>query len=359
MNRIKGYSGYVDVSQRIPPTLKQGESDERSKAKYQFAGKGQQKYFPNSTQTIHSTQYNNDYSNLKSEHYSVKDKRGVSANWNNKLKTTKFFGRSSSSDELRDSRGEALRFVEKCSSNNSNNSNNYLKYEDFKKAFEFVCGGRGYIYRSQIIDVMQKMYGLHRSTKQPIEIAPKWIAAKFEANFAKISSGQITWELFEPSIPKICECVLSDSTSIGIGTPEWMINSRKWKPRVIQSKYTSKSAYGHDVSSWPNEREFMYKNGMKSCNLDLMEGTSKLTYHVPGYCGHIPINLRHPNIMKQADMAKPRNGHTDLLLNYSHDISGYTGHKPSYGEMLSGPRTSGCDPRTSNGAIYSEFGGLL
>ena len=101
---------------------------------------------------------------------------------------------------------------------------------------------------------------------------------------------------------------------------------------------------------------------MASTTMDLCAGTTKTTYHTPGYSGHIPSSNRNPNACIQADGAAARKPTfsmfrlktgqpvSSLRLYHRHNVPGYGGHNPNNASNDKGPRYSGANRLTSSGA---------
>jgi len=90
----------------------------------------------------------------------------------------------------------------------------------------------------------------------------------------------------------------------------------------------------------PSLRPYVVRTGMASTTMDLNEGTTKATYHIPGYGGHIPCSIRNPTMRQHSEGSTAR----PLLSNssqYRHNLPGYTGHKPSSARNDKGPQFSG------------------
>lgn len=122
-----------------------------------------------------------------------------------------------------------------------------------------------------------------------------------------------------------------------------------------------------DIHFHPTE-DFRYEQTHEEMgsNLDkaarvLAAGTTKVTYHVPGYRGHIPANVRNERKFHHSIAQTPKAVQNDLVLTQRGMgcVLGYTGHVPI---EFNGPRLerkTSCDPRTSNGAAYSGTKALL
>lgn len=148
----------------------------------------------------------------------------------------------------------------------------------------------------------------------------------------------------------------------------------------------------------PLKRRYTYKATMAGTTLDILEGTHKHTYNLPGYGGSIPCSLRLARQRDQAEKLHPHlpvsrktnfrrfahatpNKHTcssvgfnfrkdplnsvlislpispflsrqrmDLLLTYHNNLPGYTGYSPVYSLEGAKPRNCGANPKTTTGA---------
>ena len=83
---------------------------------------------------------------------------------------------------------------------------------------------------------------------------------------------------------------------------------------------------------------------------DLFEGTTKDTYHIPGYCGHIAASKRNPDVLLHSEAEIARENGTSLRLYHRHNVPGYTGHQPTNARNDLGERLSGAHPATTSGA---------
>ena len=130
--------------------------------------------------------------------------------------------------------------------------------------------------------------------------------------------------------------------------------SFRWgTPSSDRRSKTLASSYEIDVGragSKPQDRGYRYKSGMASSTLDLNLGTTKDSYHIPGYGGFLCQSQNSVEAAATSNGAAPRGKSEDLRLYFSHDLPGYTGHKPSDVKNDFGPRKGGCNPQTTSGA---------
>ena len=150
----------------------------------------------------------------------------------------------------------------------------------------------------------------------------------------------------------IVQAIKNDTRKNVAGAPEWLTASKKMPPKVL-SNSGIKSAMQIDIGMAgdnPADRPYKNKTGMYSTSQDMLAGTTRDTYHIPGYAGHIPASKRNPIVMQQGEMKQPRNVKNNLRLIYSHDLPGYTGHQPKAACNDIGRKKGGLDPRTTSGS---------
>jgi len=132
----------------------------------------------------------------------------------------------------------------------------------------------------------------------------------------------------------------------------------KWSSSVtcddLMVEHQTKSSYQMDMGmagEYPSSRPFVAKTGMASTTMDLCDGSAKITYHVPGYSGHIPCSSRNHTVADHAVGAIARTKSSNLRFYHQHNLPGYTGYNPSIAKNDKGPRFSGSNPLTSSGAM--------
>ena len=150
-----------------------------------------------------------------------------------------------------------------------------------------------------------------------------------------------------------------------VNEPEWLEMSKKFVreelPREPPLESSHRADFGrHPQNDAPRTKAYMYQTGMASTtNGALAEGTSKTSYHLPGYGGTIPTDLRrNPHMAAQAHAEHPRKPVGNLRMYYRHNMPGYTGwgEKPALnvtnvpGEML-----CGANPATTSGAAANNI----
>jgi len=146
-----------------------------------------------------------------------------------------------------------------------------------------------------------------------------------------------------------------------VNEPEWLVMSKKFVkeelPREPPARSSQQTDFGvHPTNDAPQARAYMYKSGMASTtNADLAEGTSKTSFHPPGYGGTIPTELgaRNPVAGQQALAVDPRTKPGTLRMYYRHNMPGYQGwgERPALNvNNVPGEMTCGANPATTSGA---------
>lgn len=116
--------------------------------------------------------------------------------------------------------------------------------------------------------------------------------------------------------------------------PAW-VQDREEK---VCTGYVPKSSAQIDMGmegSVPARRTFMSNNGMKGTTTDLFEGTSKVTHHIPGYCGY--ISKKNP---KASEATRESRHNMFAVDEYKFNTTGYTGnpktnlHEKGLGSMM-------------------------
>lgn len=120
----------------------------------------------------------------------------------------------------------------------------------------------------------------------------------------------------------------------------------------------------HQDLAFNNNPSFVYtktieptnKKGLNNAARILYAGTTKSTYHLPGYKGHIPANVRNSRKLEHScgETYHPVANNLRLTQRGMGCVLGYTGHVP---HETSGPRQermTACDPRTTNGATFGR-----
>uniref|UniRef100_A0A7S2FHF5 Flagellar associated protein n=1 Tax=Florenciella parvula TaxID=236787 RepID=A0A7S2FHF5_9STRA len=142
------------------------------------------------------------------------------------------------------------------------------------------------------------------------------------------------------------------TTYQGATVPEWVTASKAITEDVVP-RQPVRSSYQTDMgmaNEKPLDRPYISKTGMAGTTQDLCAGTTKATYHIPGFSGHIPTTQRNPRVVAHGDGQKVHDMPSHLRLYHRHNMPGYTGFRPTNAKNDKGERHSGANPATSSGA---------
>jgi hypothetical protein len=142
------------------------------------------------------------------------------------------------------------------------------------------------------------------------------------------------------------------TTYQGATVPEWVTASKAITEDVVP-RQPVRSSYQTDMgmaNEKPLDRPYISKTGMAGTTQDLCVGTTKATYHIPGFSGHIPTTQRNPRVVAHGDGQKVHDMPSHLRLYHRHNMPGYTGFRPTNAKNDKGERHSGANPATSSGA---------
>ena len=114
------------------------------------------------------------------------------------------------------------------------------------------------------------------------------------------------------------------------------------KPRTTGREY-GKSSYQLDMGAEGDDPA----SRTVSSTTDLNKGTSKLSVHIPGYCGHVPCSKKNQN-MYETFRGQQRPEKSDIRGTSHVNMPNYTGHQPQYGEMAGRPCYCGAATSTGN-----------
>jgi len=127
--------------------------------------------------------------------------------------------------------------------------------------------------------------------------------------------------------------------------------------------YRDNFAFGGDLEYKQQAPVFGYHRPVEALGENLNKaaklmcaGTSKITHHIPGYRGHIPVNLRNTKKLEHAcgKVAHPQYNNLVLSQQGMGCVLGYTGYVPKETFFPRTERKTSCDPRTSNGAAFGQ-----
>lgn len=331
--KFYGYQGFVPTHLVHPPSMKNGETYEFLREKYGSVGQGQvyKELVKSGTMNFdNKTLVGDQMATVKSSDYKIPDRRGVAAFHDSadvSARSKPFYGSTMYNSTFRNFSTEGRLIL---SLNDAS---------DLKDAFDRHCDSKGELSLKRIQAWLSDAVG---------SSVPDWITSKFLKSFDANPTGRFTWDEVEAAYPSIVTSIRNDVTKQGTSQPEWLTASKKMPPKVLTNsgvKSAMQLAMQH-----PSERKYKYKTGMWSCDEDMLAGTTRDTYHIPGYSGHIPMSKRNPVVSEQGDAKVPRPIKNNLRLIYSHDLPGYTGHQPHAARNDIGEKKGGRDPRTTSGS---------
>jgi hypothetical protein len=152
-----------------------------------------------------------------------------------------------------------------------------------------------------------------------------------------------------------------------------MTKPREVDPNLVAlgdmgSTYRDNFCRNTDISYVEARPEFDFKRPIEPLGAHLNKaakilsvGTTKMTYQVPGYKGHIPTNMRNLRKMEHASGKTAHPVYNNLVLSQRGMgcVLGYAGYVPVEQHFPRTERMTSCDPRTSNGAAYAGKRSML
>ena len=220
--------------------------------------------------------------------------------------------------------------------------------------------GSGSIERAEVGDVMRIVYG---------RAAPGDHVRQFMAHFDKNKDGRVSWDEFvlglevakkqiEGSVlrkvTKRAEMVGGEGrTHARTHTRErasarphtarphaqpWMTRS---ETRVVgrEAVFSSTSRDMGGAGEDPRARPLVAGSGMASTTTELNQGTTKSSFHLPGYGGFVPAAKTNPRALGHATAERPRaDGKSFQRLTTRVNKPGYTGYAPESAQYDLGPR---------------------
>ena len=330
MSGATGYQGFRSWSAMPCAGLKPGETLNNRATKFQGVGFGV--VYKNGAPT-HDTQYKSVGQETSVAHgdYRVPNRLGVMAHRVEKYKPrpAKFLGTSTSASTHVDFNAD-----DRALANATD--------DDFREAFNKVDeDSTGFVQLCE----MRKLLRFALAADPSERVVAKFVKV-FEAN----QDAQATAEEIVAALPAIRNLVRADLFPPQAADP---LGAAKSAQASVLNARPMASSHQLDVGtpgSVPQDRGYRYKSGMASTTLDLNLGTTKDSYHIPGYGGFLAQSKNSEEAATSSNGAYTRGKSEDLRLYYSHDLPGYTGHKPSDVKNDYGMRKGGCDPRTTSGA---------
>jgi len=329
------YQGFVPSYLIHPPSLKNGETYYTLHNKFGTVGQGQvyENDLVSSSLNFDNRTLDEDTFNVsKAKDYKRADRRGVSAFHESappEERSKPFLGETMYNSTFRNFQHEAKMIVD-------------VPVEAYKESFGKFANPEGELSLKKVSKMLNDAIG---------KIVPDWIVAKFIKTFDANPTGRFTYSELVAEYSVIIRAIRADTKKDIVGQPEWLVASKKMPTKILTStgmKTAMQMAMAH-----PNERKYLKEEGrasMWSCDHDMLTGTTRDTYHIPGYSGHIPASKRVPTVVEQGMARNPRPIKNNLRLIFSHDLPGYTGHKPRAARNDIGEKKGGRDPRTTAGS---------
>ena len=332
--KFYGYQGFVPTHLVHPPSLKSGETYQTLRNKYINVGQGQtyEKNLVSATMNFHNRSLDQDtFTNVKSTDFKRADRRGVSAFHESAdpvTRSKKFHGQTMYNSTFRNFPAEAKTILS-------------LPVEELEEPFIALANSDGELSLKNIGKMLNRATG---------ELVPDWIVAKFLKTFDANVTGRFTYSELVSEYDIILRAIKADTMKDVVGQPEWLAASKKMPAKILTT--TNMKSAMQIAMEHPDKRQYTNGKGtgMWSCDQDMLAGTTRDTYHIPGYSGHIPASKRNPIVREQGDAKDPRPIKNNLRLIFSHDLPGYTGHKPRAARNDIGEKKGGRDPRTTSGS---------
>ena len=218
--------------------------------------------------------------------------------------------------------------------------------EDFRFHWDTYCTPEDAI---NVADVRRVVVGTLGPTQ------PGFIVDKFVFMARRLQSERmISWTDFSK--------VVDDAIKI-VGVE---CGPKREKPHVMASKIILDKGLGSGERLSTNYRDNFEKSHLyvekpttwtradETVARPLISGSSKGTYHIPGYMGHIPRNILNPRKKTHSEGASLHAVQNDLMLTRKGclgSMGGYAGHLPAY-TVMTNERVTGTDMRSTQGAAF-------
>jgi hypothetical protein len=365
----------------FPPSLKPGETIEGRSNKY-----GQASFKPPQREPrnlMHTSNTYDDQQNIKREHYSPSYRPANLAIRDKPIVGKPFYGSTMSSQQFHNPRQKCLSFlslseaeIEQKVTHFASEHGGSILYRDLSSLFSILFQGDGN-YQDSLPDwVQQKIcklfdefrhhpiepetcYSIIKSFQEElrVEIVPaiptfstkrKEEDGQQQPPFSPIRSRKLSAKRQRSRRKRLTSSSsLVNPEELDLeGSYRLLFASKGLSTGSIRSSY--ETDVGKDEEDEPAHRPLVYKSGFASTTRDMFKGTSRDTYHIPGYGGYIPLNPRHTHVSDQYECKEPRPLQTDLRLYARQNILGYTGHLPQENSFNS-ERLCGCDVKTMSG----------
>ena len=330
-----GYQGFQSWGMMTQPAMKPGETTETRASKFADVGHGVvYRNAPVSENLRDDTVTKMAFATVKASDYTVPDRRGISTLFSKGLpEPKKFLGKSMHHTSFEHPQTACGAYAE-------------LTEPEIAASFDALdATGCGELPIALVKPCLVKACG---------GACPPHILDKFGKYFEHYPDGGTTLDGLLEAHAVVRAGALPPhlgGVQLVSGAPEWLISSRAVNTSIVPRDV--RSSYQKDLGKageGPQQRTWIAKTGMKSTTDDLFEGTTKDTYHIPGYCGHIAASKRNPDVLLHSEAETARENSTSLRLYHRHNVPGYTGHQPTNARNDLGERLSGAHPATTSGA---------
>jgi hypothetical protein len=193
------------------------------------------------------------------------------------------------------------------------------------------------------------------------DTVPKFIMDKFMVLSKKAEvGGRVYWADFSRLVPEALSTASADCSLKRELPPLVMLMT---KPRIKdpdmgpvptqQSSYVDTFCVDHKKMLTAATEKPKPHSILNPASKDLARGSVKGTYQIPGYSGHMPLNINNPrkHAHSGGEHMKPVVNSLRMTKKGGNNVLGYSGHLPWHASS-DGERLGGEDPRTSTGAAF-------
>lgn len=216
--------------------------------------------------------------------------------------------------------------------------------EDFQFAFDEVAKKK-VIQLHDIVAIVRGVMGAD---------VPLWILNKFTSFGRQMSTyKELTWPQFRQIIIQVQTIVDHESSQGGKNIPEWIHGRPNTGTGLVAYRHNSSYMADFKEDLLVNFEDMKQNASKTGSTRDLFVGTSKDTFQLAGYSGHIPANTNNAKkaLHSKGENMRPQPCYLRLVSERIGSVPSYSGYIPK-STGLSGERTTGMDPLTSTGSAY-------